>query len=155
MLDYGDVHMMIGKELMSVCLANDWPIIIKGLPRPNLEGKTDWTRFTVLGSEPSADVQNYNHWIVELAITSLKAHLREDGKFGAPYEIWKTLKPYMHRKEYVLNNTCIRSKEVTVKHLDNRTIGQNFDGASVTNPDSNTHTLLAVSTFVEISAIGG
>lgn len=150
-LDYLDVHNFLGKKIFEFGHTYGYPTIIKGLPRPDLENVTDWLRFNLLAGRPYADPQAYVRWEVEVAITSLKAHLRPDQSFDAPYRIWRVLRPLLHRASYVLNSVCIRARESTVTHLDNRTVGSNFESASVTSPDSNTHTLLVYTPFIEIS----
>lgn len=150
-LDYLQVHSFLGKKVFEFGQARGYPTIIKGLPRPNLEGVTDWMRFTLLAGRPYADPQAYVRWEVEVAITSLKAHLRTDQSFDAPYRIAREIRSILHRASYALPGGCLRAKESSVTHLDNRTVGSNFEDAAVTSPDSNTHTILIYTPFIEIS----
>lgn len=150
-LDYGYVHNNLAKIILDFCRAEGIPLIMRGLPKPSLEGKEDWLRFNLLEGRPMVDPNAFVFWNVEVAITSLKAHLRTDQSFDAPYRLFRKLKPLIHRACYQIEGIWIRSKEASTTHLDNRTIGQGFDSMSVTSPDSNTHTLLTQATFVEIS----
>lgn len=150
-LDYGYVHNYFAKKIFDFGREHGYPTIIKGLPRPDLENIYDWLRFNLLAGRPYADPQAYVRWEVEVAITSLKAHMRSDQSFDAPYRIWRVLRPILHRASYTINNVCVHGKESTATHLDNRTVGQNFESAAVTSPDSNTHTLLIYTPFIEIS----
>lgn len=150
-LDYGYVHNGLAKIVLDFCRTHGIPLIMRGLPKPSLEGQDDWLRFNLLEGRPVPDPQAYVYWNIEVAITSKKAHCRTDGRFDAPYRIFRELKPLIHRANVTIEGICIRSKEVLMTHLDNRTIGQGFDNMSVTSPDSNTHTLLTQTTFVETS----
>lgn len=132
-------------------IPNKIPLILKGVPRPNLESYDDWCRFTVLKRMPRSSRVNHVTWHIEFAISSKKAQYRDDASFDAPYRIWDIARKFFNNAYYKINNSCIQGKESDTTHLDNRTIGQGFDPASVTSPDSNVHTLLCFTPFVEIS----
>lgn len=151
-LDYLDVNAAFLKVLMPVAAQMGLPFYVKGLPEPDITGKVDYLRFNLLEGMPIPDPNQYVMWSVELTITSLKAHLREDHKAYAPQEIWRNLKKYFHKARYKINNACIHGKETKVTHLDNRTVGNSFAPAAVTSPETETHTLLCNTIFIEISS---
>lgn len=151
-LDYLDVHQALMRLTMDFAIEHDIPVIFKGLPKPDLTDKTDWIRLNLLTNEPWHSPITHNHWVVEIAFTSLKAHVREDKRFDAPYRFWRLFKSNWHWATLEIQGKCLRSKEAIVRHLDNATTGQGFDGMSVAQPDSNTHTLLATTTFTEFGS---
>lgn len=154
MLDYLDVHAYFAKLFIQWSAGSNIPVLIRGLPQPDLSNKPDHVRFNLLGGEPQANHNNYMRWMVELVITSWKAQHRSDRSWAAPQLVFKELKPFLYRQSYIIKTTCIRSKEVKITHLDNRTTGQGFAPVSVTSPETETHSLVAIAEFVEISKGG-
>lgn len=83
----------------------------------------EWIQFKLLydAKNPEAITQQYSKFSFELICFSQTSEFRVDKSFIRHMELGNIYRPFLEQRNYMINNACLRLKEVKIAYLDLRT----------------------------------
>lgn len=116
-----DAYVTVGKIIQAVD-----PTMLMDLDatRHKDRDKTEeWIQFKLLFDykHPESIRQQYSSFSFELVCFSQTSENRNDKSFVRHMELANIYRPFLEQRDYMINNACLRLKEVKIAYLDLRT----------------------------------
>lgn len=139
---YSELYLGMAKIIRDV--DPNIPLILKGMPHPELADYPDFLAFDLLNEteKPTRNQDGDKMFNIQLACNSAHAEYRADRKITAPYDIATIYKPYIHRANHMIKNTCFRTLDAKITYLDLRSAGDYSKQIYQNSPSLKIHTCI-------------
>ena len=147
---YSELYLGLAKIVSKV--DTSIPILLKGMPFPNLDEVPDFIAFDLLNEveRRTQSLDGDRIYSVQLSCHSLHAEYRADKKFSAPYDLAYKYKPFLHRATHIIKSSCFRTLDAKITYLDLRSTGDYSKQIYQTSPSLKIHTCV-IHTTAQIS----
>lgn len=116
-----DAYVTVGKIIQAV--DPNMLLDLDGVRHKDRDSLEEWLQFNMLFDNKYAESirQQHSTFSFQLMCFSLASESRTDKSFVRHMELANIYRPYLEQRDYMINNACLRLKEVKIAYLDLRT----------------------------------